>query len=805
MSTRRSIGLPGLVTAALLLLQLAHLASPAVVPSDRDLTLFHLPLRTALAEAASEGVPPLWNRHLNGGQPILSNPNYAAFYPPTWLLLVSVPYSLNLLILGHAIWALLGSWRLLRHLGARRVAATMGALSFGLAPWFLGLSGTLNFYCGMSWWPWAILAGVRAFTLPLAHERRHHAFLAAGILALQLFAGEPVVPLLTGLGLALVALAAPLRPALRARTLASIGLLALLLGSLQLLPTGFRLLESPRAGQVDHAELTRWSLAPARLPEVLLPHLWGDPMRDEEGLYFGWRIHDRAFPYVLSLYAGVLIGLLGLEGLLLGAIPFATAWRAMALLSLALSLGRHLPGLGPRYDHVPLLNLVRYPEKFIVLGLAALVIAGALNLERRLASSPTSAHLRPGRSARFAEWVAAVLATGTVGLFVLGFVMPQFFESYILAFGSTSGTEKQLGFLFTSLATTGLLLALVCLLLRRTRIPWVQPCLLLFVVLDLGLHGWRILPSLPHREVLRSADTQPVEGASRLATVVDLLPEGPHLAIGTPGQQQILGRFRQFEPYSANLWGSDYVLNQDFDRMATPWAALARRQFESLPVLSAEQLRLAEAWSAHLLVEPKQPAAIVADFQARGDQATETRLRRLPNPLPEVRLVPRVSFFSELDGALAWLRSVGFDLAAGDSCLVTDPPTTATKHYASGTVLDTRYDSTSITVEYRAQGPGFLVIASTFDRNWNASIDFGKDGESDQTSLCPTAIGQIGVEVPGGHHTLRLRYRDPWIPVGAAISLLSLLGAVLLDRTTAYNRAQCQPSSSSPATSPPSG
>ncbi|MBW8767976.1 MAG: hypothetical protein JF630_17735 [Geodermatophilales bacterium] len=63
----------------------------------------------------------------------------------------------------------------------------------------------------------------------------------------------------------------------------------------------------------------------------------------------------------------------------------------------------------------------------------------------------------------------------------------------------------------------------------------------------------------------------------------------------------------------------------------------------------------------------------------------------------------------------------------------------------------------------------------TFDEGWRARLD----GSS--VAVRPTAACQAGVELPPGEHRLELRYRDPWVPLGAAASLAALLaGAVLL-------------------------
>jgi hypothetical protein len=52
--------------------------------------------------------------------------------------------------------------------------------------------------------------------------------------------------------------------------------------------------------------------------------------------------------------------------------------------------------------------------------------------------------------------------------------------------------------------------------------------------------------------------------------------------------------------------------------------------------------------------------------------------------------------------------------------------------------------------------------------------------DGSEVPLCPTSLGQIGALLPAGEHELRLRYRDPWVRVGLAISALTLLGSALV-------------------------
>ena len=81
----RLVRLAPLTIAAAFLAALAgQLLLPGRILATRDIAQFHLPLRTALVELA-HGEVPVWNPWLSGGQPIVSDPSYAVFYPPTWI------------------------------------------------------------------------------------------------------------------------------------------------------------------------------------------------------------------------------------------------------------------------------------------------------------------------------------------------------------------------------------------------------------------------------------------------------------------------------------------------------------------------------------------------------------------------------------------------------------------------------------------------------------------------------------------------------------------------------------------------
>ena len=120
------------------------------------------PLRSAFRELAAFGLP-LWNPWLHGGQPVLSNPSYAAFYPPSWLIFAASPiHTIHMLVLLHGAIAFAGAWRLARHFGCSRGVAALAGVGYLGCGAYLSLLSAFTLYCSMAWFPWLLVWGDRA-------------------------------------------------------------------------------------------------------------------------------------------------------------------------------------------------------------------------------------------------------------------------------------------------------------------------------------------------------------------------------------------------------------------------------------------------------------------------------------------------------------------------------------------------------------------------------------------------------------------------------------------------------------------
>jgi len=778
---RTAASLPVLLGAAWLLSLFAPLLSPGNVLANRDVPLFHLPLRAAFRWLAEEGLP-VWNPWLNGGQPVLSNPSYAAFYPPSWLVLVIPPaYALSLLVVLHAGIAFAGAWWLARRLGSGRGGAALAAIGFTGSGALLSLISALTLFSSMAWFPWFLGWSDEALRAEPGRWRRP-ALLAGVALSLQLLNGEPVTVVVSGLGLLVLAAAAAVRGGARVlpRTLVPV-VVAVFLAAVQWLPTGARFAGSPRAGGLEAGRASVWSAPPARLVELVFPRFFGDPMRDQEGLYFGWNLHDRDFPYVPSVYPGLLLAVLGISALARWPVPRRSAWAMAFAIGAFLALGRHNPLFEPLREAVPLLAILRFPEKFALLSVAALTFCGALGWDWLMRER------REGRPERadFPLAVALVLFATAGVLTGLLYRIPRLAGWFVRSYGepglTPEGVARGMAYLrgegWAALAAAGAVAALLALCRwRRPSARLLTACAAALLAADLWHYGHGLVETVPAAEI-QGPPPVAVPPESRLF-VQESPGDEPEFVPrrgGDPTRAAFRALVQRMEPYSAVLWRIPYALNEDFDLMLTPWGARALETLHqdwSRPSNAA--WRYLGVWNVSKVLLRKEPAAWAAEVKRDPDAPL---MRELSNPflLPRHRFAPRVTFHPDPASALAAARAAGYAVMRHEHAVRPgEPVETAFPRPPEPLELEER--GGRLRMRYRSESGAFFVFATTFDEGWRAEVD------GEPLEALPTAACQIGVELPAGEHVLDLRYRDPMVTLGAAITLatLAVVAAALL-------------------------
>src|SRR5438270_3375361 len=316
----------------------------------RDIIRDYLPSRFVLRSIVAAGEFPSWNRFYSAGQPLAANPGFQAFYPGTWLcFLPNFLLGFNLEVLLHIALAASGMYLLVRAMHLRIESALFGALSFGLGGAVLSLTNLLPFLTSVAWWPWILM---------FARRRRWGAMAIA--LGMLLLAAEVSVIVQTAILLLIV----PLPPG-RVRAI----LLAFGIAAIAIVPALDLKRDSARAGSLTFEDATSWSMPLVRPAELFYSHAFGR-ITDDGSQYTGkWRYRPPRLPLIFSIYCGLLVPILAIAGVAMR----LQKWTWVAIpLSYLLATGL-----------LPIFYLwIRYPEKFILFGLFALVVLGASAFDR---------------------------------------------------------------------------------------------------------------------------------------------------------------------------------------------------------------------------------------------------------------------------------------------------------------------------------------------------------------------------------------------------------------------------------------
>jgi len=735
-----------------------------------DLRAYHRPLRALLLRLGSgpTGLP-LWNPFTGSGQPYAANPAHQLFHPLTALFFF-LPFetAFRLQILLPILGTLGAMYFLLRTIGRSRAAALFGAMSWGLGGYVLSATMLLPTLFAVAPLPATLAFAIRF----LRSGRRKDGAMLAAFFALECLVGEPVVLLATLLLLSACLAKEIRRPATqveparkRRRWLPVLETCAVLflgaaIAAPVLLPAARLAKKTTRGEGIPRAESDLWSFPPVRAAEILSPHALGHA-DDEGGPYWGASLYRRLHrPYFLSLYPGLLAGVLALVAFVRRPrrlLPWIVAGGGGFLLA----CGENFPILHLSRAVIPFLGSIRFPEKFIVVPVLALAVAASDGFDQILFSRPprpgANFRIRQGRSASSLthlalRFLALAGALSAVAWWV-SIASPGPLELARTAVGGGSPAfpiALRDAALAGAVAASGLLG--LWFLRRGASGRQVVPVLLIFAA-DLVVAG---------RPLVRTIRPETLDRPPPFfESILDRPMPGPlfHAAAWSRRSQ---GKKELAEPPIPLQWGIPTTLEHDFDTTQLVWTRHAVELF----------WKAADADPA--LIEPllqRRGVFAVLSFGAAGAPGVETvHLRILPRTRPFAFFVERVGRIAGEDGWLAAVRALQSDVT---STAIVDEhePVPSFQTPSPGTVIALQSLPDRISLETEVTGPenGFLALNQTWDDGWSVRID-GHTGR-----LARTCISLSGIVVPPGRHRIELLYDDPSIRFGLALGVFGLV------------------------------
>jgi hypothetical protein len=690
----------------------------------RDAGLFSYPVAYYLRDSFWHGHWPLWNPLSHCGAPFLAQWNTLALYPPSlFYILLPMPWSLNCFLLGHLLLGGVGMYRLTHHWFGKRFAASVAGLAFA----WNGLSiHCLMWPChtaGLAWMPWVVWQCDLA--LKEGGRRMYWAALAG---ACQMLTGSPETILLTWLIVAGVLVRDVWQTRqgfwLGGRRLFWVALLISALSAVQLLPWLDLLAHGDRTSTSGSGF---WSLPPWGLANFLVPlfhmssSLSGVFSQDEQ-------------QWTSSYYLGIL-------PLALAAVAL---WRArtgrtrllalLALVGVLLALGDAGLVLNTLKRFLPLLGFIRFPVKFIILTLFCLaLLAGAGTAW--LQTQP------PSVVRRSLSWPGTWIVPGVLLVLAMAYWFPFPSDSWSAVWPNALG---RLAFLLTGLA----LLALAFKAERPGARALLSFGFLLWMGLDVCTH---VPPQNP---------TVPVQAYDVYPPPMNRIPRvGQSRALLSPEAERTMDKL--VNPDLLQLYlGQRAELFSDCNLLS------------GIPKLGGFMtLHLAAVQKVAGLLNSGKAAPALAQFLGVSQIASPRQLfvwEPQTNFMPWATLGQKPVFLDE-DATLAALGNGGF--LPRQIVYLPSNARGEIKADADGQarLLSSHIGASECVFETSAESRTMLVVAQAYYHCWQGSVD----GAS--VPLWRANYAFQALEIPPGHHQVRIIYVDRAFQIGAVISILALI------------------------------
>lgn len=748
----------------------------------RDLTRYYYPTKQILREIVQNGEFPYWNRYFSAGQPVAANPEHEVFYPFTWLILLPSYYlGYRLHILVHIYIGLVGMYAMLRSMELRASAAFFGAFAFGLGGLYLSYINLLPILFCAAWLPLTCLY-VRKFMLTPSLR----AFsLASLFLGMQFLVGEPTTVMQTGFLIGMYALyrgwhaardaegsAMSAVPEMLSRVamIALISIAAIAIGAAQMISAIDHVGDSARSRVFDYSLVRAWSMPWAKFAELIYPNFLGHIAIDRVMWYWGGGLYPgMGSPFLFNIYIGLLVFSLAMAGFFVR--PRGGRFvLILCVFSLLMALGGHTPFLKLLYE-AGVATSIRYPEKFALIAIFAVMVFGSQMLDRML---------RGDEEVRDAA-MGFVLATTVVAaaIAIAGFT-PYYGEAFSKIWGISGASGKTMirmshhGWMI-AVARGAILFALLW-GMRRMKPRWWVAALAIFTVVDVFPVVHQLNPRMP-------AHFFTATPAAAKAFPANREPFRIFHEADWYGQEEMARKY--FSTGDAVYWvvrnglfpmtpvnhGLRMVIERDYDKTAL----IPSIDFVD-SVWDVKRAGRTDWWEPFVAMSNAWYRAVYRPFAEEKKRVKGNLKAAQAMNFVELEHHPRYYFADQIvtiRDRKDFVKKLVDNSYSKRVAFVGTPAFVP----ARGTVHGYRETANTAVIDVESFGKGYLVMSVTPHKYWRVMID-GKP-----VTAVVTNIAYQGVVVPAGRHRVEMRYRNTLAAGGAKVSIaaavLLLAGAFL--------------------------
>jgi hypothetical protein len=709
-----------------------------------DNEFFLGPVLSSMSATFAHGQWPIRMETLLGGIPIYNFAQLSPFYPfylamfPIYNHPLEAALSMHWIVIGHLLIFQLNTYIFLRVLSASRLASIAGASLVAFSANSLAYAVWVNITAPYAWLP-LFLAGLVG-VLQRPNSLKYSGMALLGIVLLVL--ASPAQPLIHAIFLSVVFIVFYVLDGFfrhrsfesfkLLRTLSGIAVVAFLLSSPVIIPVALSLKDT-----------IRWIGAfPPIIGNERIPYaafqVYQLSVSDLGGIFFQTKAgavgnqYVGVFPIVLALIAIV-------------SRPRSWIVRSLAVISayaLISAAGSNLGLLALNY-HIPLLNKIREPSRFLVLFQFGIAILSAIGIDELRRRAPDIKRWRGLNIQMFIAVSAGAIALAT---------------AFLLHDRISSRTSPVVTILVLSA-----LIFMTCVVLRKYsgKKPIIATLWAAAAIASLASEVSWVPPAISSSQYLTSGAPALDRALARIAAL-------------DPGRQYKVifdGKISKQEAGMLASYRGIRVLNFYFN--PAPYV-----QFQEMYYQGQRPGNYFRILGARYLICLECSTEMTQGFTYR-ESVAKYDIYEDTSSFPDFFIGTHVNG-TYTDWSDFVSKTAGPDLSGGVLYLSTNVSSdtlgftsTSTKNCSASARVKTP-NALSFWVD--CAQPGVLVINQFFEDAWRASID------STATQVLKVNVNQIGVRFPSGEHLVELRYR-PRIFVISLISMLigiSIVFAVLI-------------------------
>ena len=746
---------------------------------ERDLLDFFIPPRQFWVEEVKNFTFPLWNPYYFNGHPLFATLQAGVLYPFSVLyLFLPFHWAFNLNIVIH--FALSGwfTYLLLRGMKASQGAAVISGVGFMLSGYLLSVHSFLSTFLSVTWVPLFFLT----FFAAIKKNNLGYAILS-GFVGTCMFLGGGVEVCYLTFGVTFLLTLFPQWlfeensfPNLKCR----IFLLTLFcqvffgLSAIQLLPFLELSRLSIRATGLPYPEAGLWSLHPWDWIEFFLPDQYG-LSSDVESF---WSFQS----WLKTIYMGVIPFLFSFF-LLKGNKRLFYGFLILFIVSMLISIGVNTPLHRFLYDYMPFFNKLRYPVKFIFLGVLVICITAGLGFDcfKKNTNKNNNEVFLSGRFFLFLGFLC-MLVFGVLNLFHTEVI------DYLKSIGwdepKYNGVDHNLFNIKRLLAFTGLICTGIFLYFQaQFRKPYMLVCIVSIFILDLFFANYGYYQKKELNKLNQAGENAQFFQADTSMSRVYLTPSNRINTIETENPKWDRIKILK-EKFSSGMLGNTKI----FQSQGIGVTRQARWENVNMLIDSAPTLEttpLLNLMNVKYLISKKELDSpnfikVQESFPVSKEQMKEASLKEPysikiyenKNVFPRAFLVPGCKKIEkDQDFKNAFLdKNFNFKALV---LLEKDPKnincTGEVSKFYEGSVKITTYKSNTVDLTVNSKKRQFLFLGDSYYPGWKAYVD-GEEKEIFRANYLFRAI-----VIEPGTHKIQFEY-DPFsFKLGMTITMLTIL------------------------------